>query len=120
MRHCEDVLHVGNICTDVGLREQNPTRGNVAQLHCDVKSCKTTESFSDEYACIPNPYTTLVHLGKGTKYIPKINTTSAEQLHRAMLPLPLAIKDLATASLLEYVATHSPKTDYLVPLRTRH
>ncbi len=30
------------------------------------------------------------------------------------------IKDLATASLLEYVATHSHQTGYLVPLRTQH
>ncbi len=30
------------------------------------------------------------------------------------------IKDLVTASLPEYVATHSHQTDYLVPLRTRH
>ena len=39
-----------------------------------------------------------------------------------MLPLLLAIKDLATASQPEsiYVATQSPKTDYLAPLRTRH
>ena len=29
------------------------------------------------------------------------------------------IKDLATASLPEYVATHSHQTDYLAPLRTR-
>ena len=30
------------------------------------------------------------------------------------------IKDLATASLPEYVATHSHQTDYLAPFRTRH
>ena len=30
------------------------------------------------------------------------------------------IKDLATASLPEYVATHSHQTDYLAPLRTPH
>ena len=44
---------------------------------------------------------------------------SAEQLLRATLPL-LAIKDLATASLPEYVATYSHQTNYLAPLRTRH
>ena len=49
---------------------------------------------------------------------PKINITSAEQLHRAMLPLPFT--DLATISLPEYIATHSPKIDYLAPFRTRH
>ncbi len=39
---------------------------------------------------------------------------SAEQLSRATLK-----KTLATTSLPEYVATHSPKTDYLAPFRTR-
>ena len=45
---------------------------------------------------------------------------SAEQLLKATLLLLLAIKDLAAASLPEYVATHSHQTDYLAPLRTRH
>ncbi len=44
---------------------------------------------------------------------------SAEQLCRAMLPL-LPYKRPCPASVPEYVATHSPKTDYLAPLRTRH
>ncbi len=41
---------------------------------------------------------------------------SAEQLPSCHWPT----KTLATPSLPEYVATHSPKTDYLAPLRTRH
>ena len=76
---------------------------------------------NDEYAyCIPNPVATLAHQGKGIYQVPKINTMSAELLHRAMLPLLLPYKDLATASLPAYVATHSLKTDYLAPLRTQH
>ncbi len=39
---------------------------------------------------------------------------SAEQLHRAILPLPYC---LATTSLPEYVATHLHLTDYLMPTR---
>ena len=34
--------------------------------------------------------------------------------------LPCLIKTLATASLLEDVATHLPKTEYLAPFRTRY
>ncbi len=45
--------------------------------------------------------------------VPKINNTSAEKCSSAMLLLPLPYKTLATTSLPEYVATHSPKTDYL-------
>ncbi len=49
---------------------------------------------------------------------------SAEQLHKAMLELcchcHCLIKDLPTASLPEYVDTHSHQTDYLAPLRTWH
>ncbi len=48
--------------------------------------------------------------------IPKINTMSAEQLHRAMLPLLLPYKKPCHHWPTEYVATHSPKTGYLRPL----
>ena len=52
--------------------------------------------------------------------VPKINTTSAEQLHRASCYCHWPIKTLATASLPEYVATHSLRLDYLAPFRTPH
>ncbi len=48
-----------------------------------------------------------------------MNNTSAEQLHRAMLLLPLPYKSLADTNLLEYVDTHSHQTGYLAPLRTQ-
>ncbi len=55
--------------------------------------------------------------------VPKINTASAEQLSSwAELHYwcHWPVKTLATTSLPEYVATHSLKTDYLAPFRTRH
>ncbi len=41
---------------------------------------------------------------------------AAEQSYTAAAAI---IKDFATASLPEHVATHSHQTDYLAPLRTR-
>ncbi len=47
----------------------------------------------DEYAyCIPNPECYL-NMPRWIYWVPKINTISAEQLHRAMLPLLLPYKN---------------------------
>ncbi len=83
---------------------------------------------SDEYAYhIPHP----VRKPKYTKVkvpVPKINTASAASAASASASAEqfaelchccCLIKDLATTSLPEYIATHSHQTDYLAPLRTR-
>ncbi len=87
-------------------------------LHCRVVELR------DEYANhIPNPK----HMPKYAKAkVPRTQDkhTSAEQLCRAMLPLPLPykkpccpIRSLAATCLSEYVATHSQPTGSLCPCK---
>ncbi len=61
-------------------------------------------------------YPPLVHQGKSTKY-PRLTPCQLSSFTELRCYCS-CLKDLATASLLEYVAIHSHPTDYLVPLRT--
>ncbi len=74
----------------------------------------------DEYANrIPNPDTRL-STPRLRYQVPKINKVSAEQLHRAILPLLLPYKK-PCCCWPPRVCCHTLTTDWLpVPLRTRH